>query len=288
MESDRLAIIVISYNTREKTKRCIEHLLRNTDLPFLLWIVDNGSTDGSLEMLRVFQQRYEKKITLLENRLNLGYAGAMTRVYRQIPEDYHVAYVNSDAYVGPGWASRLCRHFYRDERVGAVGPLGAILGGQHDFLHRFGSIPVDLAQPWSSAHEVFLTKVNQQLSSQEVVAETSKLLIGAVMMVNAYAHQQLGGLDPLYTFGVDDFDYSLRLRIASWKLLIALDTFVFHDNRSTVQLVGQGNHFTETAWNYFNRKWSGWFSDLNWDDLFLNRASTVWPPFEYKEYLSVN
>jgi len=274
-----VVLIVVSYNTCEKTRQCLEHLIRFTDVPFHIWAIDNRSTDGSLEMLENVSRQHPDQLSVVTSDANLGYAGAVQLAYPYIPPHFDITYVNSDAYVGPSWASRLQRNFQRNERIAAVAPLGRGIGGKQDYVVRYGELPGDLSR------EELLYRLNEELAMAQPVAETAKTLMGTVLMVNREAHDDVGGLDPRCAYGADDADFCLRARLKCWELLVSLDTFVYHDVHSSFNtLKNRGQELNHQSWAYFNRKWRGWFEGISWSDLMENDVQTDYPPFLYKQY----
>lgn len=275
----RLGIVVVSYNTRDKTARCLSSLLRNTDLQSRVVIVDNASTDGSADMLRRICERSGGRVALETMPQNVGYAPAALIGSRQIEPGWDVVYVNSDLVVPKRWATRLARHFDWDDRIGAVAPLGSGIGGWQDCALRFGELPRG-----RTAYEV-MDRINASLLLSKVKAETVKSLQGTLLWVDARAHEEVGGLDPMCELGADDADYSLRLRIEGWKLVVALDTCVWHDGHSSfAQLRDGGNDWINRSWDYFNQKWSGRLGDASWSALFEDREPSGWPPYVHRIY----
>ncbi len=274
-----LTIIVVSYNTRERTERCITHLFDYTDEPFHLVVVDNASSDGTPEMLADYARRLPHDVTVVQNSQNLGYAPAVGQACSRKWTEGDVCLVNSDLYVGPEWAGRLQSHLYRDGRIAAVAPLGRGIGGRQDFSLYY--------QEWCQKASIrdYLIDVNHRLTGARPCATTAKCLQGTIWMIKGQALRQLGGLDPGCLAGADDADWCLRARIGGWKLVIAMDVFVWHDDHSSfAELPGQGALWINQSWDYFNHKWHGQFDRLSWADLMENTAVTEHPPFVYEEF----
>lgn len=72
-----LSIIIVSYNTRELTKNCIKSIVDNTHkISFEIIVVDNASTDGSVEEVKNLKLKGQSSLKIVENKENLGYAKA--------------------------------------------------------------------------------------------------------------------------------------------------------------------------------------------------------------------
>lgn len=274
-----LHILLVSFNTRQKTETSVQCLLRHTDLPFHLWIADNASVDGSTDMLASYAKRHPDRITLLALPQNIGYSRAIGRLYPLLPGQGDVCYINSDVYVGPSWATQLRQHLYTCLGAAAVGPIGRGIGGWQDVGQYLpGACP-------GHYEESVVTSMTQSLQDGVPKAITAKCLQGTIWMVKRNALQDIGGLDEGCLCGADDADWSLRARIRGWRLLVALDTFVWHDDHSSyAYLDDQGASWIEQSWDYFNRKWAGQFDHLSWSELMETKTPLSFPFYEYEAY----
>jgi GT2 family glycosyltransferase/glycosyltransferase involved in cell wall biosynthesis len=116
----RVRVVVLNWNSAELTRRCVRSLLA-TDYPadsFEIVIVDNGSIDGSVAVLR----RLFPEVRIVENGANLGFAEGCNRALRDRAGIDAIALVNNDATVDPGWLRPLVAALEADQEVGAVSP----------------------------------------------------------------------------------------------------------------------------------------------------------------------
>jgi hypothetical protein len=92
-----LSIIVVSWNVKEKLNKCLAHLgLSQTNFSFEILVVDNGSHDGSAEMVR----EEFPEVKLIANDGNPGFARAVNQAYRQAAGDF-IFLLNPDNFVFP-------------------------------------------------------------------------------------------------------------------------------------------------------------------------------------------
>jgi glycosyltransferase involved in cell wall biosynthesis len=116
-----LSIVIVTWNRMESLRMCILHLLSNTRSPFEIIVVDNGSQDGTSEMV---SSEYPdiKLITLPENigvcERNRGF---------DIARGKWIGEIDDDVYVWPSW-DRIILSEFTDE-VGIVGPQGFLFRG---------------------------------------------------------------------------------------------------------------------------------------------------------------
>jgi len=93
----KITIIIVSFNTWQLLQKCLEILFQNPGKhPLEVFVVDNASADGSVEMIR----ENFKEVALIENRINMGFAAANNQAYERSTGDY-VILLNPDAYVKP-------------------------------------------------------------------------------------------------------------------------------------------------------------------------------------------
>jgi GT2 family glycosyltransferase len=92
-----LSVIIVSWNVKEKLKKCLENLyLSQTNFQFEVFVVDNGSHDGSVEMVKEeFPQ-----VNLIANNGNLGFARAVNQGFRQSNGEF-IFLLNPDNFVFP-------------------------------------------------------------------------------------------------------------------------------------------------------------------------------------------
>jgi GT2 family glycosyltransferase len=119
MPAPDFSILVVSWNTSQLTRDCLDSLPGSvaTETSYEAIVVDNGSTDGSVDMLRA-----RNDVTLLENEANVGYAAAVNQAYAHSSARL-VLLLNSDIVFPPG-SLELLVSFLRDHPgVAGVGPL---------------------------------------------------------------------------------------------------------------------------------------------------------------------
>lgn len=279
MDTNLLAIVVVSFSTSQKTEQCLRLLLRYTDRPFHIYVVDNASTDESKSMLLNFQEHAKDFCSVYFLEHNVGYTRAIEAVLRNVPSDADLCFINPDVYVGPKWASRLTQMLYQASAIAAVAPIARGIGGAQDIVSYYQSIcPIEYS-------ENAVDLVNERLLEEPIRAATAKLLQGTMLLIKRDAWKDIGSFDPGCICAADDADWCLRARLKGYILIVALDTFVWHDNHSSFEKLDDGGSFwINESWAYFNKKWAGQFDHLTWDDLFVNAKTTTHPPYVYEKY----
>lgn len=113
----KATIVIPNINGKGWLRDSIESVYAQTEQDFELIVVDNGSTDESLEQARGYCTR--ENFTLIENGRNTGFSHAVNQGIRRAKGEYVVLF-NNDAFAEPGWLAALIRTAERDERIFAV------------------------------------------------------------------------------------------------------------------------------------------------------------------------
>lgn len=112
-----VSVAVVNWNGDAFIHRCLEHVFAQTHGPLEVIIVDNGSTDGSLERI---QARWGDRCRYIVNTKNVGYSPAMNQAIEAVTGAFMVQ-LNSDACLHESFVERTLERIQRDPRVGVVG-----------------------------------------------------------------------------------------------------------------------------------------------------------------------
>ena len=213
-------VIVLSWNGRDDTLRCLRSLreIRRGDVGIIC--VDNGSTDGSQQAIR----ELFPDVALIEAGQNLGYAGGNNLGLRQALRSgaRWMALVNNDATVAPDVIDGF-------ERAIAVRPDAGLLGGKVYFDDRpetiwFAGQRVNTLIGYSGRPRGYGRRDGARYSR---VVDTGRA-VGALMAVSRSALEAVGLLDQALFAYVEDIDLALRLREAGFAVVFAPDARARH------------------------------------------------------------
>lgn len=181
-----VSIIIVNYNTRELLSDCIKSICSNTvDVQYEVIVSDNGSTDGSVEMLRA---EYPQVI-IIENKRNIGFGAANNRALDHAKGKY-VFFLNSDTILLNN-AVKYFKDYWEKNEAANLGCLGAQLQDQNGyFIHSYDKYPSPISVLkallhmclWSVTHK----NINQTSHNQkklEVPKTIDGYITGADMFV---------------------------------------------------------------------------------------------------------
>jgi GT2 family glycosyltransferase len=242
--SPEVSIVVVTRDNLAFLRLCLESVLAGTERPFELIVVDNTSSDGTLEYLDRLAER-NPDVRLIHNDSNRGFAAGCNQG-TAVARGEVLVLLNDDAAVSQRWLDPLLAHLDAPD-VGMVGPTTNRIGNeaQIDADYRTWGEFVRFAAQRSERHagEAF---------------EIPTLTMFCVALRRAL-HERVGPLDERFEVGLlEDDDYSRRVRDAGYRLLCADDAFVHHFGETSFgKLVPSGDYarVLEANRTRFEEKW---------------------------------
>ncbi len=222
--SDSLvSIIVVNWNGERFLADCLHSIDEQTWVNREHIIVDNGSKDGSPEIIRQWAaDRARTQVLWLDE--NTGFTRANNLAFERARGDWF-ALLNNDAVAGTDWLERLLRRGDRDRRIGMVGskillsdPPGVIDKAGH-LIYRDGqnrgrgTMEPDRGQ-YDQESEILWPDACAALYHRDLIHET-------------------GGFDESFFAYGDDADLGMRARLLGWRAWFAPDAVVVHRHSAT-------------------------------------------------------
>jgi len=213
-------ILLLNWNGWRDTIECLKSL-ENLDYPNSRVIVlDNGSTDGSVERIKGDFPEVE----IMELGKNFGFSGGNNRGIRtalQRGAEY-VWLLNNDTTVEPQALRSMVEKAETDPKIGAVGPAVYCLDAP-DRLQAWGGGYINF---WLGRSRHFL---------RPVADEKIQFLTGASLLLRRPVLESLGLLDEGFFAYWEDSDYCFRLRKAGWRLAVAGNSRIWHRGTATME-----------------------------------------------------
>lgn len=207
-----LSIVIVNYNTRGFLRALLQ------DLPGRIIVVDNGSTDGSREMLK----KEFPNVDLIENPQNVGFATANNQGIQRARGRY-LLLLNTDCEATASAVTETVNYLDDHPDVGAVTCRLVLSDGSTDpACHR------GFPTPWASlTYFLGLEKLfpRSRLFGQYHQGYTSMgevhdvdCISGAFFLVRREVIDQVGLLDEAFFMYGEDIDWCFRIRNAGWKI----------------------------------------------------------------------
>lgn len=214
-----LSIIIISYNTSAITKKCLDTIfnsLKKADFITQIIVLDNNSTDGSIEMLNRYtspnfakaskEQAQKIKLKIIESKKNLGFAKGNNEAVKQ-SNGKHILLLNSDIEVIDDAIPKLYQFFTSQNKFTFVG--GKLLnkdGTDQASSAPFYTIPIIIGALFLKGDYFHITRYSPQKIS------TVDWVSGACIMTTREAYDKIGGFDENIFMYMDEVDLLFRAK----------------------------------------------------------------------------
>lgn len=226
--STRVAVAVVSWNTRDLLDACLASLRPDHESGLAeVWVVDNGSSDGSPEMVA---ERFPW-VHLVVPAENLGFGRAVNLVADRSSSSW-IAAANADLEFGPGALLRLLEGGERDATTAAVAPKLVMPSGdtQHS-VHPFPSLL--LAAVYNLGLARWVPGLGDRFCLegywQSECRRTIDWAHGALLVIRRTAFDQVGGFDARQWMYAEDLDICWRLAQAGWTTTYEPGATVRHE-----------------------------------------------------------
>lgn len=132
-----VSIIIVNFNTKDLLHNCLLSLFEHTkDIEFEVFVSDNGSTDGSLDMVK----KEFPSVLIIDNHVNLGFGAANNRAFDKAKGKY-VFYLNSDTVVLNNAVKIFFDYWENSEDKDCIGALGSnLLNEEKQIIHSYGAL----------------------------------------------------------------------------------------------------------------------------------------------------
>ena len=216
-----VSVIVANLNRRDLLGRCLESLWKQTFSDFEVIVVENGSTDGSLEFLQTVREPRLHIVALPSNR---GFAGGCNAGIAQA-EGRYIATLNNDAEADPHWLEELVTGIESGPAIGMCASKILFYG--------------DRKRIDKAGHLIYPDGLNHGRGSGEADhgqfdRREEVLFPDAAAALYRRAMLDVIGLfdEHFFAYG-DDADLGLRGRLAGWNCLYIPTAIVYHVHSAT-------------------------------------------------------
>jgi len=252
----RLSVVLVNWNTRGLLRQCLQSVYSSAgqDADMEVLVVDNGSSDGSAEMVRSDFPR----ATLMQSAENLGFARANNLGIRESSGDY-LLLLNSDTEVVGDAIPRLLAFADRNPGVGMVGPMLLNPDGTvQSSRRRFPTVATAFLEstilerwfPQSPTLQRFYVLDRGDDETQQV-----DWLVGAALLARREAVAQAGPLDEGYFMYSEELDWGRAFARAGWKVVYLPEAKVVHfgGQSSDQDLLRRHLRFQYSKGRYFQK-----------------------------------
>jgi hypothetical protein len=204
-----LSVVIVTYNSASDIERCLDSLpADNQELALDILVVDNASSDATLELIRA---RYPR-VALTANEKNTGFGAANNQAMRECSSEL-ILLLNPDTEVAPGALETMMEFMNAHAECGCCGPM---------LVDENGVEAPAVAMP--DALGLMLNTLKLKGAENRKVPT---VLSGACLMLRSELLERVGYLDEQF-FWCEDVDYCLRVLAAGYTVMSCKQAVVRH------------------------------------------------------------
>ena len=225
-----LAVVILNYNGIKLIEKFLPSVIKFTPSKYNIYIIDNGSSDGSVEFIR----SNFKRINIVELNKNYGYAKGYNIGLKKINDDI-LCLLNNDVEVTEKWTEEVMIQFKNEKETAVIQPKMKdsnkrdyfdYAGASGGFLDRYG-------YPYCNGR-IFnkIEKDNNQYNKINNIFWAC----GACFFVRNNVFKKFGGFDEIFWAHFEEIDLCWRLQNSGHKISFNPNSTIYHVNAGTLNI----------------------------------------------------
>jgi GT2 family glycosyltransferase len=229
-----ISVIIPHYNGRDILADCLRSIRKNSYPYYEVIIVDNGSTDGSRQMVR----EEFPWTTLIENDKNTGYAGGCNLGMKMAKGAYFLL-LNNDTILSPNTLDTLLKKMDADKFIGLVQPKIRSIQQQSFFDYSGGAGgEIDLfGYPFTRGR--LFDKIEPDEGQYDDFNASIFWASGTCCIIRKEVVEKIGNLDESFFAHMEEIDLNWRAHLFGYTSAVTYDTCIYHYSGYTLKATNQ-------------------------------------------------
>jgi len=252
-----LSISIVNFNTKYFLEKCLLSIYKNTKhIDFEVFVVDNGSIDGSVEMVK---SKFPG-IKLIINRENAGFAKANNQAIKESKGRY-ILLLNSDTEVLPSTFELMVKFMDSHAEVGALGckllnPDGSLQRSCRSFPNFLTLFLESTFLDQIFSRKRFFGVYQMTYWDHDDIREVDQPM-GACLMVRRKAVEDVGLLDEDFFMFFEEVDWCYRIKEKGWRIYFLPHAKVIHHGGQSIKKLNLPMFFAwhKSRYRYFRKRY---------------------------------
>ncbi|MFO8000632.1 MAG: glycosyltransferase family 2 protein [Marinilabilia sp.] len=246
MSNTTTAVVILNWNTCALLERFLPGVIRNSQLPGIdIVVADNGSTDGSVSMLK----KNFPEVRIIELDRNYGFAGGYNRALRKIDATYTVL-LNSDVAPAPNWLPPLIECMDKQSGIAACVP--KIKAVSRPEMFEYAGAAGGFMDKWGY---IFCRgRIFDKMEKDQGQYDTACPIFwgsGAALLVRTTLFNKSGGLDEDFFAHMEEIDWCWRMKNQGYEIWFNPESTIFHLGGGTLNAISPHKNYLNFRNNLF-------------------------------------
>lgn len=234
LKSPFISIVIANYNGENYLKTCLESLLESSITDYEIIVIDNHSSDASIKIVKEFIQ-IDSRIRLLKNETNIGVPASRNRAISRCQGEI-VIFLDNDTEVKKDSLEQLIKPLIENEEIGAAQALLIDFENRRFVQMAGGHLIPQAIWLWGFYERRKYQDVRTKLKASNIIA------ISAALAVKKKVLDKIAGYDSQLINYTDDLDFSWRIWIAGYRVVLAYKSIVYHYTKSVKKRANIGTN----------------------------------------------
>lgn len=237
-----LAVVILNYNGIKLIEKFLPSVIKFTPNKYNVYIIDNGSTDGSVEFVR----SNFKRIKVIKLDKNYGYAKGYNIGLKKINEEI-LCLLNNDVEVTNKWTEKIMIQFKNEQKTVVIQPKmkNSNKRDYFDYAGASGGFLDRLGYPYCNGR--ILNRIEKDNNQYNEINEIF-WACGACFFVRNNIFKKFGGFDEIFWAHFEEIDLCWRLQNNGYKISFNPNSTIYHSNAATLKR----NNPKKTYFNFRN------------------------------------
>ena len=221
-----ISVVILTFNSAKTINRCLESLhssLEALDLEYEVLVVENGSSDATLESLEKFVSVFSGRLEITRLDTNMGTTVSRNMALRKVTGE-HIVIMDSDAYVESEVIVQLRSHLMSNDACGMAVPAMTYADGRYQIsCDQFPTL-------WRKCQRfIGLKQLEDGAADNRQPSGSIDYAISAFWMFPRSVMEKVGYLDERIFYSPEDVDYCIRIWQAGYSIHYSDQVSVIHD-----------------------------------------------------------
>ena len=225
-----ITVVIPHYNGLKILDDCLQSLYKNTFKDFETLLIDNGSTDGSQDMVA----RKYPQVEIIQNKKNLGYAGGCN-LGLDLARGEYVLLLNNDTVMPENFLQEMLNVFRVNKNAAMAQPKILSIQNKENFDYSGGAGgELDLfAYPFARGR--IFDDVEKDEGQYDTTEQKVFWTSGCALLVRKEVIKEIGKLDDDFFAHQEEIDLNWRVQLAGYQNLATTRTHIFHYSGYTLR-----------------------------------------------------